>query len=119
VRRAASVALAAVVALGAAGCGGGPSGQRSLDRFLAGAQGRTWSKRYPHRPGSEACTARDPAARAQVPATCSTDLWLGTDHRVIVTFTESWSHGSRARTWFVHLRRDGSVSSIERAGSTR
>ena len=118
-RRAASVAAAGTLALAAAGCGGSSSqGQRSLDAFLSrSAQGRTLAKRFPHRPGSVPCTAVDPGTERRVEATCSTDVSLAKPNRVIATFTLSWSHGSRARTWFVFLRRDGTVESVRREGS--
>jgi len=110
---------AAAVALAAAGCGGSsPTGQRTLDAFLRDTpQGRAFAKRFPHRPGSIPCTVVDTSAKQRVQATCSTDLALGSDHRVIVTFTQSWSHGSRARTWFVFLRRDGTLESVRREGT--
>jgi hypothetical protein len=113
----ASVAVLAL-ALGAAGCGSSsPRGQRSLDAFLRTPQGRSLGSRFPHRPGSVSCTTRDPSAKRRVAATCSTDLALRANDRVLVTFTLSWSHGSRAKTWFVFLRRDGSVESMRREGS--
>jgi hypothetical protein len=116
--RGASLAVAAlIVAAAAAGCGGSPrTGQRSLNSFLASAAADPWAKRFPHQPGSIACMALDPTVKRRVPATCSTDLSLDQD-RVIVTFTESWSHGNRARTWFVFLRRNGTVERVQREGA--
>jgi hypothetical protein len=115
------IAFASAVALASAvaGCGGSSSAeQHTLQRFLSRTpQGRTWAKRFPHRPGSVPCTALDPAAERRVPATCSTDVSAAAGDRVIVTFTQSWSHGSRARTWFVFLRADGTVESVKRAGT--
>ena len=118
-RRTSRVAAVAAVATAAAGCGGSsPTGQRSLDAFLSRSpQGRALGKRFPHRPGSIPCTAVDPVDERRVEATCSTDVSLQTQNRVVVTFTLSWSHGSRARTWFVFLRRDGTVESVKREGS--
>ena len=109
---------AAAMAVGAAGCGGSsPRSQRSLDAFLERTpRGRTLAKRFPHRPGSVRCTVVDPAAKRRVRATCSTDVSPGDGDSVLATFTLSWSHGSRARTWFVVLRPDGSVESVRRAG---
>jgi hypothetical protein len=117
--RAAAGAAAGGLALAAAGCGGSsPAVQRSLDAFLTGTpQGRAWAKRFPHTPGSIPCTAVDPTLHRRVPATCSTDVALGANDRVVVTFTQSWSHGSRARTWFVFLRRDGALVSVKREGT--
>jgi len=118
VRRGASVA-ALTLALAAGGCGGtSPSGQRTLDEFFRGtALGRKWARRFPHKPGSVSCTVSGSSTHGRVPATCSTAFSLGARHRVIVTFTESWSHGSRARTWFVFLRPDGTVASVRREGT--
>ena len=115
-RRVAS-AVAAALVLVASGCGGGggPSDSRwpTLDAFFSTTQrGRAWAGRFPHRPGSRPCTALDKTVRARVKATCSTDAERRDGGRVLATFTVSWSHGSRARTWFVLLRRDGSVVSI-------
>jgi hypothetical protein len=116
-RRAASASVAAVALAAVAGCGGSaPNGQRSLDAFLSGTQGRSWAKRFPHRPGSLPCTALDRTLQQRVAATCSTDVALR-DTGVIVTFTQSWSHGNRARTWFVFLHRDGTVESVTREGT--
>ncbi|HET7571503.1 MAG TPA: hypothetical protein VFJ77_02405 [Gaiellaceae bacterium] len=116
-RRGASVAALALVL---AGCGGANrEGQRSLDAFLGSTDAARFANRFPHRPGSIPCTARDPAAKRRVAATCSTDLSLRSNHDVIVTFTVSWSHGSRARTWFVFLRRDGTLKRVQREGSSR
>ncbi len=119
-RRGAKAAAAAALACALAGCGGSASagdGQRALDRFFARTvKGRAYAKRFPHQPGSVPCTARDPELRRRVDATCSTDVSLEPD-RVVVTFTESWSHGNRSRTWFVFLRKDGSIVSVSRAGS--
>lgn len=113
-------AAAAALVFALAGCGGSASardGQRALDRFFTRtAKGRAWAKRFPHRPGSVPCTARDPELRRRVAATCSTDVSLD-PNRVVVTLTESWSHGNRARTWLVFLRKDGSIVSVRRAGS--
>jgi hypothetical protein len=117
VKRAASALAAAVLlAAAAAGCGGSSrSGQRTLDAFFADTpRGRTYARRFPHRPGSLPCTALDHTLNKHVPATCSTDLSLEANERVLATFTVSWSHGSLARTWFVTLRRDGSVESVRR-----
>jgi hypothetical protein len=117
VRRAGSAGLlAALVLAAAAACGqAGENGQRALDRFFANTeQGRAWAKRFPHTPSSRPCTAVDHGER--VPATCSTDVAVNPERRVVATFTVSWSHGSRARTWFVFLRSDGTVESIKREG---
>ena len=118
-RRVASAA-AVVLVLAAPGCGGSSrAGQRSLDAFLTRTtQGRMWAKRFPHRPGSKPCKALDPVAKQRVAATCSTDLALTAHDSVVVTFTQSWSNGSRARTWFVFLRRDGTLESVRREGTT-
>jgi hypothetical protein len=117
--RSAAAAAAGTLALAAAGCGGSsPAVQRSFDAFLTQTpQGRSWATRFPHKPGSIPCTALDPTLHRRVPATCSTDLSLGANNQVIVTFTQSWSHGSRARTWFVFLRRDGTLVSVNREGT--
>jgi len=116
-----SIAFASAVAIASAvaGCGGSSSAvQRTLERFLSRTpQGRAWAKRFPHRPGSVPCTVVDPVAGRRVPATCSTDASTASGDRVVVTFTQSWSHGSRARTWFFFLRANGSVESVKRAGS--
>ena len=115
--RGASALAAALVLAAAAGCGGSPrNGQRSFDSFLASTAAHPWVKRFPHRPGSISCTALDRTVGRRVPATCSTDLSLD-KNQVIVTFTESWSHGNRARTWFVFLRRNGTVERVQREGA--
>lgn len=117
-KRVASGAAAAALALGAAGCGqASRAGQRTLDAFFRDTpRGRAWTNRFPHNPGSKPCTTVDPQSKQRVDATCSTDLSLGGNDRVIVTFTVSWSHGSRTRTWFLFLRPDGTVASVKREG---
>ncbi|HET7568574.1 MAG TPA: hypothetical protein VFJ91_11310 [Gaiellaceae bacterium] len=117
-RRAASALLAAAAVLAAAGCGSGsPKVDRTFAQFLASPQGATWANRFPHQPGSRPCTAHDPKLDERVPATCSTALSLGDHKLVVATFTVSWSHGSRARTWFVFLRRGGEVDHVTREGA--
>jgi hypothetical protein len=120
-RRAASALLAAAaLASAVAGCGGSsPKLQRTLDSFLASPGGASWAKRFPHTPGSRPCTAQDPKLKKPVPATCSTALSLGEKKLVLATFTVSWSHGSNARTWFVFLRRDGTVDHMSREGEAK
>jgi hypothetical protein len=118
-RSAAVAAVVAVLSLALAGCGGS-SGQReerrALDHFFTDtARGRTFGKRFPHRPGSIGCTVFDHQLQQKVKATCATDVAVG-PKRVVVTFTESWSHGSRTRTWFVFLHPDGSIQGITREG---
>jgi hypothetical protein len=118
-RAASASALAAAALVLAAGCGGSaaPTGQRALNAFLRDtARGRTFAARFPHTPGSLPCTALDPTVGKRVPATCSTDVSLGENGRVVVTFTVSWSHGSQNRTWFVFLRPDGTVAKVSREG---
>jgi hypothetical protein len=104
--------------LGAAGCGRSTGvAQRALDAFFRDTpRGRAWTNRFPHEPGSTSCTAVDPTSKLRVAATCSTDLSLGRDESVLATFTVSWSHGSRAKTWFVFLRHDGTIVSVRREG---
>jgi hypothetical protein len=118
-RRSAAAAGALLLAFALAGCGSS-SGQReerrALDYFFANtAHGQTFGKRFPHRPGSVGCTVYDGQLRQRVKATCATDVAVG-PKRVLVTFTESWSHGSRTRTWFVFLHPDGRVQGITREG---
>ena len=117
-RRLGSAALVALV-LAAAGCGSASvRGQRALDTFLLSRKGQTWAARYPHTPGSIPCSTYDKDVKKKVDATCSTDLSVDQRKRVIVIFTTSWSHGSRARAWFVFLRPDGALVSITREGAT-
>jgi hypothetical protein len=121
-RRRRSVAAAGALlglAFGLAGCGSS-SGQREERRALAyffanTPHGQTFGKRFPHRPGSVGCTVFDHQLRQRVKATCATDVAVG-PKRVVVTFTESWSHGSRTRTWFVFLHPDGRIQGITREG---
>ncbi|MGH3048715.1 MAG: hypothetical protein ACRDLK_01045 [Gaiellaceae bacterium] len=116
-RLGASAALAAALLAVAAGCGSSPpTVERTFGEFLRSPQGRSWAKRFPHQPGSKACTASDPTLKTRVPATCSTALSLAQGSEVLATFTVSWSRGSRARTWFVFLRRNGRVDRISREG---
>ena len=116
-RRAASTALAAASVVAAAGCGSSPpSAQRTFDQFLRSPKGTSWARRFPHLPGSRPCTAYDPTLKTRVPATCSTALSLASGNEVLATFTVSWSNGSRARTWFVFLHRDGRVDHMTREG---
>jgi hypothetical protein len=114
-----ATAAAAVLSLALAGCGSS-SGQREERRalhyfFAHTAHGRTFGRRFPHRPGSIGCTVLDRQLHKRVDATCATDVAVG-PKRVVVTFTESWSHGSRTRTWFVFLHPDGAVEAIRREG---
>jgi hypothetical protein len=111
---------AAVLAIALAGCGSS-SGQREERRALAfffanTVRGQTFGKRFPHRPGSVGCTVVDQQLHRRVKATCATDVAVG-PKRVVVTFTESWSHGSRTRTWFVFLHPDGIIEAITREGA--
>jgi XTP/dITP diphosphohydrolase len=122
-RARAARALLAALAGGAAllvlaGCGSHhQSGQRQLTLFFERTKvGREWSARFPHRPGSRPCGAYDAAAKRRVPATCSTDVAVQQQGRVLATFSVSWKHGNRVRAWFVFLHRDGSVESITREG---
>ena len=117
-RRAASLAGAVLLAAAAAGCGGShPRHDRSLDAFFARtAVGRTLGTRFPHRPGSVACTVFDHQLQKRVAATCATDV-SDDPTRVVVTFTESWSHGSRTHTWFVFLHLDGTIESVRQEGA--
>jgi hypothetical protein len=117
-RRVASVAGAVVLAAAAAGCGGSadPQGRRALAAFFTNASlGRTLAKRFPHEPGSVPCTVLDGSLGKRVQATCATDVAVEPT-RIVVTFTESWSHGSQTHTWFVFLRRDGTVKSVRQEG---
>ena len=114
-----AAAAAAVLSQAAAGCGSS-SGQREEHRALhfffgSTVRGHTFGKRFPHRPGSVHCTVFDSQLHQRVAATCATDLAVG-PKRVVVTFTESWSHGSRTRTWFVFLHPDGVIEAIRREG---
>ncbi|HKI91653.1 MAG TPA: hypothetical protein VJ986_05090 [Gaiellaceae bacterium] len=114
-RRAASAAAAAVLLAGLAGCGGGPDPAvgRTLDAFFTQtARGRAWGRVFPHRPGSLPCTVHDPVADRTVPATCSIEFALVEPRRAVVTLTEAWNRGARARTWFVFIHRDGTIESI-------
>jgi hypothetical protein len=114
----AGVALALLLVV--AGCGGGSSSKRKEDRaldafFTRTQHGRTFGARFPHRTGSIACTVFDSQLEQRVDATCATDVEVDPT-RLVVTFTESWSHGSRTRTWFVFLHPDGTIESITREG---
>jgi hypothetical protein len=123
VRRRRSAAAAAVVAaaLGLVGCGAsGSSAQkeenRALDAFFTHTfRGRRLGKRFPRRPGSIDCTVFDRQLKQHVTATCATDVAVG-PKRVVVTFTESWSHGSRTHTWFVFLRPSGAIEAVTQEG---
>jgi len=120
--RSAKALLAALAgALLLAGCGARhASGQRQLSAFFAGTKlGRTWADRFPHKPGSKPCTAYDDVAKRQVPATCSTDVALQQQGRVLATFSVSWNHGNRVHAWFVFLHRDGTVQSVTREGEVQ
>ncbi len=116
--RVASALAAAALVLAAAGCGGSSHrNQHSLDAFFTrSARGRAWAKRFPQRPGSRPCSAYDRQLRKTVPATCSTDVSPVKPDRLVVSLTESWSHGTRARTWFVFIRPDGTIVSVTREG---
>jgi hypothetical protein len=117
--RSGAAGAALVLLLALTGCGSS-SGQREERRALAyffanTAHGQTFGKRFPHRPGSIGCTVFDEQLKQRVKATCATDVAVG-PKRVVVTFTESWSHGSRTRTWFVFLHPDGRIQGITREG---
>jgi len=117
--RAARALLAALAgALLLAGCGGGhPNGQRQLSAFFKDTRlGRRWAPRFPHKPGSRPCVAYDDTVSQLVPATCSTDVAVQQQGRVLATFTVSWNHGNRVRAWFVFLHDDGTVESVTREG---
>jgi hypothetical protein len=117
-RRLASALGVIVLAAAAAGCGGSadPKGRRALDAFFARTSlGRTLGKRFPHDPGSVPCAVFDHELQKRVQATCATDVAVDPT-RIVVTFTESWSHGSRTHTWFVFLRRDGTIRSVRQEG---
>ncbi len=117
--RALLAALGAVVAaLLLAGCGSKhATGQRQLSAFFAHTKlGQEWGKRFPHRPGSRPCVAYDDQAQKRVPATCSTDVAVQQQGRVLATFSISWNHGNRVRAWFVFLHEDGTVVSVTREG---
>ncbi|HXH97701.1 MAG TPA: hypothetical protein VNH40_10875 [Gaiellaceae bacterium] len=112
-------ALSVAVLASAAGCGGSadPKGRRALDAFFSRTSlGRTLGKRFPHDPGSVPCAVFDRKLQKRVEATCATDVSVDPT-RIVVTFTESWSHGSRTHTWFVFLRRDGTVKSVRQEGA--
>ena len=118
-RHSAAAAAADMLLLALAGCGSS-SGEREQRRALAyffanTAHGQTFGKRFPHRPGSVGCTVFDRQLQQRVKATCATAVAVG-PKRVLVTFTESWSHGSRTRTWFVFLHPDGRIQGITREG---
>jgi hypothetical protein len=117
VRRVASVAGAVLLALVLAGCGSAdPKGRHALDTFFTHASlGRTLAKRFPHEPGSVPCTVLDRSLGKHVQATCATDVAVEPT-RIVVTFTESWSHGTQTHTWFVFLHRDGRVESVRQEG---
>jgi hypothetical protein len=109
----------AVVVLAAAGCGGSadPKGRRALGVFFARTTlGQMLGKRFPHDRGSLPCVVFDHQVEKRVKATCATDVAVDPT-RIVVTFTESWSHGSRTHTWFVFLRRDGTVKSVRQEGA--
>jgi len=108
---------ALVLSLVAAGCGSAdPKGRRALDAFFTHTTlGRTLGKRFPREPGSVPCTVFDRQLAQRVQATCATDVAIEPT-RIVVTFTESWSHGSRTHTWFVFLRRDGTIKSVTHEG---
>ena len=120
-RRNAALAGAAMLALAASGCGGsGSSGQREENRALDAffdhtARGHTLGAKFPHRPGSIGCKVLDRELHRRVNATCATDVAVG-PKRVVVTFTESWSHGSRTHTWFVFLSPDGKIQAVTQEG---
>jgi XTP/dITP diphosphohydrolase len=117
--RALLAALGAVVAaLLLAGCGSKhATGQRQLSAFFAHTKlGQEWGRRFPHRPGSRPCVAFDDHAHKRVPATCSTDVAVQQQGRVLATFSVSWNHGNRVRAWFVFLHEDGTVVSVTREG---
>jgi hypothetical protein len=116
-RQVASVAVAIALALASAGCGSAdPQGRHALEAFFTHASlGRTLAKRFPHEPGSLPCTVFDRSLAKHVQATCATDVAVEPT-RIVVTFTESWSHGSQTHTWFVFLRRDGTVKSVRQEG---
>jgi hypothetical protein len=107
------VALALLVA----GCGSNdPKGRRALEAFFTRtAVGVNLGRRFPHNPGSVSCTVFDHQLEQKVNATCATDIAVEPT-RIVVTFTESWSHGSQTHTWFVFLRRDGTVRSVRQEG---
>jgi len=114
-----AAAAAIVLCVALVGCGSS-SGQReerrALDHFFSDTvHGRRFGRRFPHRPGSIGCTVFDRQLRRRVSATCATAVAVG-PKRVVVTFTESWSHGSRTRTWFVFLHPDGAIEAITREG---
>jgi XTP/dITP diphosphohydrolase len=117
-------ALLAALAAGAAafllaGCGADrPNGQRQLTAFFERTKlGQRWTGRFPHRPGSRPCAAYDDVAQRRVEATCSTDVAVQQEGRVLATFSVSWNHGNRVRAWFVFLHRDGTVASVTREGA--
>jgi hypothetical protein len=117
-RRLASALGVVLLALPAAGCGAtDPKGKRALAAFFAHTTlGRTLASRFPHTPGSLPCLVFDHGLQKRVKATCATDVAVDST-RVVVTFAESWSHGTRTHTWFVFLRRDGTVESVRQEGA--
>lgn len=118
-RTASAFGVVVVLVLSAVGCGSaGPKGRRALDTFFTRTSlGRTLGKRFPHDPGSVLCVVFDRQVEKRVQATCATDVAVDPT-RIVVTFTESWDHGSRTHTWFVFLRPDGTVKSVKHAGVT-
>lgn len=117
-RRTASGLGAVVLAIALAGCGStDPQGRRALAAFFARTTlGTTLGKRFPHEPGSVQCSVFDSQLQKRVQATCATDVAVE-PARIVVTFTESWSHGTGTHTWFVFLRRDGTVKSVKQEGA--
>ncbi len=115
--RVASGLGAVVLAIALAGCGStDPKGRRALAAFFTRTTlGGTLGSRFPHDPGSVQCRVFDHQLEQRVKATCATDVAVE-PARIVVTFTESWSHGTRTHTWFVFLRRDGTVKSVKQEG---
>jgi hypothetical protein len=119
-RRAVSLLGVVALAAGLSGCGStDPQGRRALGEFFTRTTlGRTLGTRFPHDRGSVPCKVLDHQLGQRVDATCATDVAVE-PARIVVTFTESWSHGTRTHTWFVFLRRDGTVKSVRQEGAAR
>ena len=119
-RRVASSALvlaAAVLAL--AGCGGDAQRDRRVLNafFTKTSEGRHWSARFPHKPGTVACTVK--VQGKDVQGRCATDLSLVKHDRAVVTLTETWGSGGDAHTWFFFIRRTGAIESVVEEGAAQ
>jgi len=120
-RRARSLLVLAAAALAVAGCGGDERlDEHVLGAFFAGFStlAHQLSPMFPHKPGSIACTLKEPGPTGKLlQAHCATDVSLVKHDRAVVTLTETWEHGGLAHTWFFFIKRNGAVQSVVQEGA--